>query len=146
MTNFATTPGHRMNAALLALLTIFCTGCANLASTPVAQEIAAQERERTRAERVFLYQSRVADTLLDEYPLMEIFLAADPNLIVAEARMTETCNPLTRAVLTHLEGNKPSLALRFQVFTSLNACEDAARQIADLLKSEQRLVGQLDSV
>lgn len=89
----------------------------------------------SRAERVFLYQSRVADALLDRYPLLETFDDADPALVAAEAHMTETCSPLTRAVLARLEGDTPSLGLRFKVLTTLSKCERAARRIDRLLEA-----------
>ena len=93
----------------------------------------ASADEQSRAERIFRYQSRVADALLDEYPLMETFADADPEIINAEARMTEACSPLTRAVLSKLEGNEPSLLLRLEVFTTINDCERAAQRMDRML-------------
>ena len=97
---------------------------------------AETEANRSLAERVFLYQRRVAYSLLDRYPLMEIFAEADPALIAAEAHMTRSCSPLTQAVLQHFEGERPSLALRFRVFTTIGECERAARHIDRLLNHE----------
>lgn len=105
-------------------------GCATL-PPPVARVVGVAEP--SRAEEVFLYQSRVADALLDRYPLLEVFEEADPALLAAEARMTESCSPLTRAVLARLEGERPSLGLRLRVFTTLDDCERAARRMERLL-------------
>lgn len=89
----------------------------------------------SRAERVFLYQSRVANALLDHYPLVEVFAQADPALVAAEKKMTRKCSPLTRAMVTRLEGDRPSLLLRFEVFTTISDCERAARRIDRLLNA-----------
>ncbi len=127
---------------------MLAAGCASVGPTPGSTDVASAEREngRSRAERVFLYQSRVADSLLDHYPLMEIFENADPALIAAEARMTESCSPLTRAILAHLEGEKPSIALRLRVFTSLGQCERAARRIDSMLNSSARAAHDTDTI
>lgn len=113
------------------------SGCAAVPPASGAQAAEAQNAATTasRAERVFLYQSRVADALLERYPLLEIYREADPDLIEAEQHMTEICSPLTRAVLARLEGDEPSLRLRFKVFTSLDDCERAARRIDRLLEA-----------
>ena len=47
--------------------------------------------------------------------------------------MTESCGPLTQAVLTHFEGEDPSLGLRFRVMVTIDACERAARKVDELL-------------
>ncbi len=120
-----------LRAGFIAGLAALLSACAGLQAAPAS----GAEPGRSRAERVFLYQSRVADALLDRYPLMEIFAEADPALIALEERMTETCSPLTRAVLAHLEGDKPSLGLRFKVFTTIGECERAARRIDRILNS-----------
>lgn len=120
----------RLLLALLAIGTV--AGCATVQRSTSADTDAASA-DRSRAERVFLYQSRVADALLDRYPLMEIFQDADPTLVQAEAQMTKNCSPLTQAVLSKLEGNEPSFGLRLQVFTTLGACERAAQRIEQLL-------------
>ena len=126
----------RLSAILIAVSLV--AGCASVASTRDAASAASADTLRnperlSRAERVFLYQSRVADALLDEYPLFEVFENADPVLIEAEARMTESCSPLTQAVLSHFEGTRPSLGLRFRVMTTIGECERAARAIDRLL-------------
>ncbi|MGE0487199.1 MAG: hypothetical protein AB7Q81_23805 [Gammaproteobacteria bacterium] len=130
------------DAASRALVTLALSaslgGCASLAGTH-REATAAATHEPSRAERVFLYQSRVADALLDRYPLLEIFEEADPALVAAEARMTENCSPLTRAVLARLEGSRPSLGLRFKVFTTLDDCERAAQRIDKLLHGDSLL-------
>lgn len=130
-------------ATLGAVLTLTLTGCASV-STPAGDVAAAQTDDgRSRAERVFLYQSRVADSLLDHFPLMEVFAEADPELVAAEAHMTRSCSPLTQAVLAHFEGEKPSLGLRFQVFTTLGECERAAQRIDRLLSQRVSATGTI---
>ncbi|MGR8920523.1 MAG: hypothetical protein ACU85V_12975, partial [Gammaproteobacteria bacterium] len=122
-------------AAMLAALAALAGGCASTPPGPAASaaETAAYARGSSRAERVFLYQSRMADALLNEYPLVEIFEEADPALIEAEATMTRSCSPLTQAVIARLEGDGPSLGLRLQVFTTIGECEKAARTIDNIL-------------
>lgn len=118
------------SAALALALAVAGGGCATL--PPPATTMG--EAKASRAEQVFRYQSRVADALLDRYPLLSIFDDADPALLDAEAHMTRSCSALTRAVLAEVEGERPSLGLRFRVFTSLDDCERAARRIERLLE------------
>ena len=129
---------HAARGLLLATTIILVSGCASTGTRSTGSSEQLAERERSRAERIFLYQSRVADQLLNRYPLLEVFEDADPELIAAEAHMTESCSPLTRAVLTKLEGNEPSLGLRLKVFTSLNACERAAERMDRMLQQSSR--------
>lgn len=129
--------------ALLALACAQLIGCASTPPAPVASAatapsvapIAAEDTE-ARAQRIFLYESRVADALLDRFPLREDFIAAEPGLAAAEARMAEACGPLTRAVLRHLEGRKQSVKQKFKVANSLDACENAARHVEGLLAQD----------
>jgi len=121
----------RLSTATVTLTLLLATaGCATLPPPAAAPSLG----KTSRAEQVFLYQSRVADALLDRYPLLSIFGDADPALLDAEAHMTESCSALTRAVLAEIEGERPSLGLRFRVFTSLDDCERAARRIEHLLE------------
>lgn len=130
------TPIFATSTRILSLsLLILLNACAGTATRSNNADLAEIDQQRSRAEQVFLYQSRVADALLDEYPLLDSFAEADPELVAAEARMNETCSPLTRAVLAQLEGQQPSLGLRFQVFTTLGACERAAQRIENLIRN-----------
>ena len=113
-------------------------GCALVAvpSTAVVGARVEQHRDEdteARATRVFIYESRVADALLDRYPLREDFAAAGSALITAEADMTEACGALTRAVLRHLEGRQQSVKQKLKVARSLTGCEQAARRIEAML-------------
>jgi hypothetical protein len=126
-------------ALALSCLTILCAGCASMQRGPSPSHAVASQSdsERSRAERVFLYQSRVSDALLDRYPLVEVFEQADPVLIAAEARMMEHCGYLTRAVLAHVEGRETSLALKLKVMNSIDDCEHSAQQIDRLLEASK---------
>lgn len=137
---------HSLKTGLAGMLAIFSVGCATIAPTPTPTQTAASDPGSTRAERVFLYQSRVADSLLDHYPLMEIFLQSDPQLVEAEARMTRACGPLTQAVLAHFAGDEISLGLRFKVFTSIDGCERAAQRIEFLLNRDVPVQALADSI
>jgi len=122
--------------ATLGVLALAMAGCASVAPRSAEDATApARDRPSSRAEQVFLYQSRVADALLDRYPLLDMFREADPRLVMAEARMTEVCGPLTQAVLSRLEGREPPLMLRFQVMYTTGDCERAARRIERLLRA-----------
>ena len=94
----------------------------------------ASEDTEARAKRVFVYQSRVADALLDRYPLREDFAAADSSLLKAEDHMTEACGALTRAVVRHLEGRKQSVKQKLKVARSLDACEAAAHRLDAMME------------
>ena len=131
---------HFAGAALCLVL----QGCATSGTTlATATPPAAKPIASSRAEQVFLYQSRVADQLLDEYPLLETFAEADPALVAAEAKMTRKCSALTQAMLTRLEGEQPSLGLRLKVLTSLDDCERAARKIERILDAGAPTDGML---
>ncbi len=122
--------------------------CTTMSKAPTNPDTFAPQTgdDRSRAERVFLYQSRIANQLLDHYPLVEVFEQADPILIAAEARMTESCGYLTEAVLAHLEGHKPSLGLKFRVMNSIDECERSARTIEQMLKAADAAGATEDSI
>lgn len=122
---------YRQVALCGCLLT--AVGCATAPTQPVADGTADSGHEHSRAESVFLYQSRVADALLDRYPLLDVFAGADPALVEAEAHMTEACSPLTQAVLATFEGEQPSLVLRWKVMNTIDECEQAARHTESLI-------------
>ena len=86
-----------------------------------------------REERIFLYQSRIANDIFDRYPSIDSLESADPALLQAEAQMMESCSALTQAVLAHNSGSKPSLSLRWRVMRSIDDCETAARETDSLL-------------
>ena len=124
---------YRQVALCGCLLTM--VGCAMAPTSPAPAGTAGSGNERSHAERVFLYQSRVADALLDHYPLLDVFAGADPALIKAEAHMTEACSPLTQAVLATFEGEELSLALRWKVMNTIDECERAARLTESLISN-----------
>lgn len=128
-------PAWLAGSLLCAIALVASAGCATPAPRSADHQASAAEDPPSRAERVFRYQSRVADALLDRYPLLEVFADADPALIAAERKMTDKCSPLTRAMLSRLEGEPPSLGLRFKVLTSIDDCERAARKIDRLLNA-----------
>ncbi len=120
--------------AVIAAAAVALGGCAtNMAPTDTT--IGASDDSRSRAEAVFRYQSRVADALLDHYPMLDVFAEADPALRAAEARMTEVCSPLTQAVLARFEGQEPSLLLQIKVMETIDDCERAAHDTETLISS-----------
>jgi len=127
---------HLATLALAAL----GSGCASLDSAATRSADVAPLAP-SREEQVFRYQSRVADALLDVYPLLDTLTAADPALVDAEQRMTRACGPLTEAVVARLEGREPSLALRWRVFTTTDNCERAAQRIERLLHHHDAVQG-----
>ncbi|MGE3846493.1 MAG: hypothetical protein AB7I01_06425 [Gammaproteobacteria bacterium] len=138
----ASTVSYSASRAATLVLCALLVGCASAPPAPVANAALAPsaapaavavEDTEARAQRIFLYESRVADALLDRFPMRDDFIAAEPGLAAAEARMAEACGPLTRAVLRHLEGRKQSVKQKFKVANSLDACENAARHVEGLL-------------
>ena len=131
---------HAKLGTLAVMASLVClSACSTLVSSPSKTTDARAEQHvnedmEARAERVFVYESRVADALLDRYPLREDFAAADPALVAAEAHMTEACGVLTRAVLRHLEGREQSVKQKLKVAHSLTSCEQAARRIEAMLQ------------
>ena len=137
MKGLAHSASRKLKISFLGGLAILCVSCASLTPEPTATKTLADEHGDSRAERVFLYESRIAGALLDMYPLVDVFeQTAHPDLIAAEARMSESCSPLTRAVLANLEGQQLSLALRFEVMSTIDDCERAARRIDQLINTE----------
>ena len=123
-------------------------GCSTISKAPTNPDTLAPQtgNDRSWAERVFLYQSRIANKLLDYYPLIEVFEQADPSLIAAEARMTGSCRYLTRAVLAQLERNQPSLDLKFKVVNNIDECERSAQKIEQMLKATDVVDAAADSI
>ena len=119
------------------VIVLLATGCASLSDKGDAPsaEASRSTQDIPRAERVFRYHSRVANALIDRYPLLEVMENADPVVIEAETQMAESCSALTQAVLTGFEGRKPSLKLRFRVMRTIDDCERATREMDDLLNS-----------
>jgi len=120
----------RMPKMLATLALGALSACAN---TPPLEAFVTQESTAARAERVFRYQSRIADSLLDRYPMREDFARADWRLQNAEATMTESCGALTRAVLSDVAGEELSWSDKLAVMESLTPCEHAARALDDLI-------------
>ncbi len=137
-----------LKAVAFAGLAMLIASCTTMSKAPTYPDKFAPQTgdDRSRAERVFLYQSRIANKLLDYYPLVEVFEQADPTLIAAEARMTESCGHLTQAVLAHLEGHQASLGLKFRVMNSIDECERSARKIEQMLKATDAAETAADSI
>ncbi len=148
MKQVANTKLKMLRAVAFAGFAMLVASCTTMSKAPTDLDTSAQQsgNDRSRAERVFLYQSRIANQLLDHYPLVEVFEQADPILIAAEARMTESCGYLTEAVLAHLEGHKPSLGLKFRVMNSIDECERSARTIEQMLKAADAAGATEDSI
>ena len=122
-------------AAVLAL-TLAATGCVSVPTASVPRKQSGASYTGTSAaqvERVFRYESRVANALLDRFPLHEDFIGADPALVTAEARMNDRCSAVTQVVMHTLEKNPPSWLLRLQAMRSLGKCERATRRVERLL-------------
>ncbi len=139
MTVCASSWYRKLTVVALAADLVSLGGCSTLVSAPTHATAArveqhADEDMEARAERVFVYESRVADALLDRFPLREDFAAADPALVAAETHMIEACGVLTRAVLRHLEGREQSVKQKLKVARSLTGCEAAARRVEAMLE------------
>ena len=131
--------GSKFVVVALAAALLWLPGCATV-SAPSATgaeaplEVVHGEDGEAHAKRVFVYQSHVADALLDRYPLREDFVAAEPALLEAESRMTDACGPLARAVVRHMEGRKQSVKQKLKVARSLDGCELAARRVEVMMQ------------
>jgi pectin methylesterase-like acyl-CoA thioesterase len=120
----------------LACTGLLLSGCATM-STDLKTPMAAAPADSSRAAAVFMYQSRVASTVLDRYAYLEIEGAADldPILVAADARMAEVCRYLNEAAVGKAEGSPPSWDLKFKVFATTNACAHAAHEVELLLEN-----------
>ena len=119
------------------LIALLAAGCASVSDTRDTRSVdeVGDAQDMSRAKRVFLYQSHVGIALLNRYPLIEVLENADSSVLEAEARMAESCGPLTHAVLAHFEGDKISLGLRLRVMATIGDCEHAAQKMDELLNS-----------
>jgi hypothetical protein len=137
MNKFMDTGFAVRRAALLLVTTLLTGGCAALNNSRdhANMDPVRDAHDRPRAERVFLFQSHIANALMDRYPLMEILDDAGPAVVNAEAHMTESCSPLTQAVLADLQGEKPSFGLRWRALSTIGECERAAQKMEALLSS-----------
>jgi len=119
-----------LNASLL-------TGCATMVA-PESEPVAATPTYDSRAEAVFMYQSRVASRVLDRYAYLEIDGAADvdPTLAAADSRMAETCRFLNEAAVGRAEGRPAGWDLKIKVFATTGACAHAAREVELLLDND----------
>ena len=126
-----------LRAVAFAGVAMLVASCSTISKAPTNPDTLAPQTgtDRSRAERVFLYQSRIANKLLDYYPL-----------IAAEARMTGSCRYLTRAVLAQLERNQPSLDLKFKVVNNIDECERSAQKIEQMLKATDVVDAAADSI
>lgn len=121
----------------LTLATGLLTGCATTGS-PTPEPVAATPAYDSRAEAVFMYQSRVASRVLDRYAYLEIEGAADvdPTLVAADARMADTCRFLNEAAVSRAEGRPAGWELKIKVFATTGACAHAAREVELLLDND----------
>lgn len=108
-------------------------------NNPIASSVAKQSvdapKQQTRAMDIFFYQSRVGDAVMDKFPFLDTG-DGHPDLVAAEARMMAACSHLAQAALHKVSGGEPGVRLKFMVFLTLDACEDAARNVETLLSSD----------
>jgi len=124
------------SALVISFHSVLLTGCATI-SPPVAESTAAAAYD-SRAEVVFMYQSRVASRVLDRNAHIEIEGTAelDPTLGAADSRMAETCRFLNEAAVGRAEGRPASWDLKLKVFATTAACAHAARDVELLLNND----------
>lgn len=135
----------RVNAPQISLFVVLlssligCAGGGIKEVSPIGNSVAKQTvdapKQRTRAMEIFFYQSRVGDAVMDKYPFLD---AGDghPDLVAAEQRMMAACSHLAQAALHKVSGGEPGVRLKFMVFLTLDACEDAARRVETLLSAD----------
>lgn len=125
----------------VASVAILGAGWVMVESAPAITEAvpASTELGPARTEQAFRYQSRVTNTLLDHYPLLENFAKVDPRLVAAEAVMNDACSHLTRAVLTHAAGDELSLSLKLDAMNAIDDCKAATKRVEQLLQSAESI-------
>ncbi len=103
---------------------------------------------RERAETLSLYQHRLLVALISTIDTIEPYdrELAD-RLYDSEDELNTGCRALQQASSRRIEGHEIEGGLRWQVFTSLNACAEKAREVETLLReidpetAEQVLLG-----
>ncbi len=103
---------------------------------------------RERAETLYLYQHRLLVALISTIDTIEPF---DPELADrlydSEDELNTVCRALQQASSRRIEGHEIEGGLRWQVFASLDACAEKAREVETLLReidpetAEQVLLG-----
>ncbi len=103
---------------------------------------------RERAETLFLYHHRLLIALISTIDTIEPYEPelAD-RLYDSEDELNTVCRALQQASSRRIEGREIEDGLRWQVFASLNACAEKAREVETLLReidpetAEQVLLG-----
>ncbi len=90
---------------------------------------------RERAETLFLYQHRVLMALISTIDTIEPYEPelAD-RLYDSEDELNTVCRALQQASSRRIEGHEIEGGLRWQVFASLDACAEKAREVETLLR------------
>lgn len=135
-------------AALVILTGALLSGCTTLPPSSLSLSSTHQATEySSHAEQVFLYESRVANAVLDRIAAREIEESGefDPTLTAADARMAEVCRHLNEAAVTRAEGQTASWDLKIKVLASTGTCEHAAREVELLLGHTGNSVSTADT-
>jgi hypothetical protein len=103
---------------------------------------------RERAEALYVYQNRLLAALISTIDTIE---TDDPELADrlydSEDELNRVCGALQRASSRRMEGREIDGDFKWQVFASLNACAEKAREVEALLRevdpetAEQVLLG-----
>ena len=90
---------------------------------------------RERAETLFLYQHRLLMALISTIDTIEPYEPelAD-RLYDSEDELNTVCRALQQASSRRIEGHEIEGGLRWQVFASLDACAEKAREVETLLR------------
>ncbi len=135
-------------AALVTLTGTLLGGCTTLTPSSLSLSSTPQATEySSHAEQVFLYESRVANAVLDRIAVREIEESGelDPTLTAADARMAEVCRHLNEAAVTRAEGQAASWDLKIKVLATTGTCEHAAHEVELLLEHTGNSVSTADT-
>lgn len=138
---------HGLQLTALLFAGLLLGGCSSLGTKapPPEAKVAAAPADEGHVRKVFVFQGRVANDLLERYEFAdEPSSAPDPVLATAESRMTESCTYLNQAAVSYLEGSKPGWRLKMMVFATVDRCESAARTVAALLSQDNQRIASTD--
>lgn len=116
---------------LLIIAIVQCAACTVTGIDSAGPRVNREgETMRAYTERVFRLQNRVIDEVMTQG---ELGNDVDPTLERIETRIATSCRHLNESAALYAMGKEPPMALRINVLETVEECEDAAMEGADVV-------------
>ena len=122
--------------AVMLLLGFFVQGCTNITTHKKSGEevVMTQEQFEKYVEQVFRYHNQVMNELIESSDELAEQNPTDAKKIkAAEKKMVQACHPLNEVVSESIAGETASLKVKMELADTVPVCEDASRQVDDLM-------------